>query len=73
MTADTLQPTTRLQYQASIDRPRLQLPDGGRVAVFIVVNVEDWDNARLIAAAPEMLEVAKAIDRMQGALLQQSA
>ena len=46
MTADTLQPTTRLQYQASIDRPRLQLPDGGRVAVFIVVNVEDWDIAR---------------------------
>ncbi len=39
-------PTARLDYQASIDRPRLTLHDGKRVAVFIVVNVEKWDIAR---------------------------
>src|ERR1700759_2647126 len=40
------QPAARLDYQASIDRPRLALPDGKRVAGFIVVNVEHWDIAR---------------------------
>ncbi|MDR3537666.1 MAG: polysaccharide deacetylase family protein [Acetobacteraceae bacterium] len=39
-------PAARLDYQASIDRPRLALPDGKRVAVFLVVNVEAWDIAR---------------------------
>ena len=39
-------PTRRLDYQASIDRPCLALPDGKRVAVFIVVNVENWDIER---------------------------
>jgi len=29
-----LKPPQRLAYQASIDRPRLVLPDGKRVAVF---------------------------------------
>src|SRR5579864_7167053 len=38
-----MNPERRLDYQASIDRPRLALPDGKRVAVFIVVNVENWD------------------------------
>ena len=41
-----VKPVERLDYQASIDRPRLALPDGKRVAVFIVVNVENWDIAR---------------------------
>ena len=40
------EPHTRLDYLASIDRPRLDLPDGGKVAVFLVVNVERWDIAR---------------------------
>ena len=40
------EPHTRLDYLASIDRPRLELPDGGKVAVFLVVNVERWDIAR---------------------------
>ncbi len=39
-------PTQRLPYQASIDRPPLTLPDGARIAVFLVVNVEAWDIAR---------------------------
>jgi allantoinase len=43
---DALSPNARLDYQASIDRPRLALPDGKRVAVFIVVNVENWDIER---------------------------
>ena len=43
---DPMQPASRLDYQASIDRPRLSLPDGNRVAVFLVVNVERWDIAR---------------------------
>ena len=43
---DVLGPHARLDYQASIDRPFLALPDGKRVAVFIVVNVESWDIAR---------------------------
>ncbi len=42
----TLSPPDRLEYLASIDRPKLALPDGGRVAVFLVVNVERWDAAR---------------------------
>jgi allantoinase len=37
------EPHTRLDYRASIDAPRLTLPNGGRVAVFLVVNVERWD------------------------------
>lgn len=37
------QPHERLDYLASIDRPHLRLPNGGRVAVFLVVNVERWD------------------------------
>src|ERR1700735_4531791 len=38
-----MEPGHRLEYQASIDRPHLTLPDGKRVAVFLVVNIERWD------------------------------
>ena len=38
-----LRPSERVPYQASIDRPRIDLPDGKRVAVFLVVNIERWD------------------------------
>src|ERR1700679_1043074 len=41
-----MKPVQRLDYQASIDRPRLALPDGKRVAVYIVVNVENWEIER---------------------------
>ena len=40
---DPQKPFQRLDYQASIDRPKLQLPGGKRVAVFLVVNIERWD------------------------------
>jgi allantoinase len=40
---DPEKPHQRLDYQAAIDRPRLELPEGKRVAVFLVVNIERWD------------------------------
>jgi allantoinase len=46
MMAAAQQPASRLDYQASIDRPALSLPDGKRVAVFLVVNIERWDIER---------------------------
>src|SRR3954451_1181761 len=54
---DPLKPFERLDYQASIDRPRLALPDGKRVAVFLVVNIERWDidraMPRQVLSAPQ--------------------
>lgn len=37
-----LRPEQRLPYTASIDRPRVALPDGKLLAVWPVVNVENW-------------------------------
>ncbi len=37
-----MRPEERLRYTASIDRPRTALPDGKLVAVWPVVNVENW-------------------------------
>ena len=39
-----MNPAERLDYQASIDRPHLALPDGNRVAVFIVVNAAQTED-----------------------------
>ena len=36
-------PTERLAYSAIAERPRLTLPGGARVAVWVIVNVEEWD------------------------------
>jgi allantoinase len=36
-------PTERIQYSAIAGRPRLMLPDGKRLAVWIIVNVEEWN------------------------------
>ena len=41
-----MEPASRLDYRASIDRPGPILPDGKRVAVFLVVSFERWDIAR---------------------------
>jgi hypothetical protein len=38
-----LKPPQRPEYLASVDRRRLALPDGKRIAVFLVVNVGRWD------------------------------
>jgi allantoinase len=36
-------PTDRLAYSAIAERPPLKLPGGARMAVWIIVNVEEWD------------------------------
>jgi allantoinase len=36
-------PTERLPYSAISERPALKLPDGARMAVWVIVNVEEWD------------------------------
>jgi allantoinase len=36
-------PTDRISYSAIADRPRLALPNGARMAVWVIVNVEEWD------------------------------
>jgi allantoinase len=36
-------PTERLVYVPITERPRLVLPQGARLAVWVIVNVEEWD------------------------------
>src|SRR6201997_727383 len=36
-------PTDRIAYSPITERPPLQLPNGARMVVWIVVNVEEWD------------------------------
>ena len=36
-------PTERLPYSPITERPRLVLPQGARIAVWVIVNVEEWD------------------------------
>jgi hypothetical protein len=54
---DVMEPANRLEYEASIDRPPLALPDSGRVAVYLVVNIERWDinrpMPRQVLSAPQ--------------------
>ena len=54
---EPMRPHQRLDYQASIDRPKLTLPDGKRVAVYLVVNIERWDidrpMPRQVLSAPQ--------------------
>lgn len=32
----------RIPYQAIVDRPKLTLPDGKRIAVWVILNAEEW-------------------------------
>jgi allantoinase len=41
-------PSERLDYSAIAARPKLALPQGARLAVWLIVNVEDWDPTRPI-------------------------
>jgi peptidoglycan/xylan/chitin deacetylase (PgdA/CDA1 family) len=41
-----LTPRERIPYSAIVDRPKLQLPDGVRLIVWVIVNVENWDPRR---------------------------
>jgi hypothetical protein len=36
-------PTDRIAYSPIPDRPPLQLPNGARMVVWVVINVEEWD------------------------------
>jgi hypothetical protein len=36
-------PADRIAYSAISERPKLTLPDGARVVVWVIVNVEQWD------------------------------
>lgn len=38
----------RLIYEAIIDRPKLALPNGARMAVWVIVNVEEWSIERAL-------------------------
>lgn len=38
--------TDRIPYSAIVDRPALKLPDGARIAVWVIVNVEEWSIER---------------------------
>ena len=39
---ETMKPRDRLAYSAIVDRPKLKLPDNGRIAIWTIVNVEEW-------------------------------
>jgi peptidoglycan/xylan/chitin deacetylase (PgdA/CDA1 family) len=41
-----MQPKDRVPYSAIVDRPPLRLPGGARVAVWNIVNVEEWSIER---------------------------
>ncbi|MGE0314205.1 MAG: polysaccharide deacetylase family protein [Lautropia sp.] len=42
-------PRERADYSAIVDRPPLVLPDGGRIIVWTIVNLEVWDIAKPMA------------------------
>ncbi len=41
---DPIRPDERLTYSAIVDRPAPKLPDGARMIVWTIVNVEVWDS-----------------------------
>ena len=47
--ADPMTPRERVPFSAIVDRPPLHLPDGARVVVWSIVNLEVWDIARPMA------------------------
>ena len=42
-------PRERAEFSAIVDRPRLTLPDGGRMIFWPVIALEDWDIGRAMA------------------------
>ncbi len=42
-------PRERIRYSAIVNRPPLRLPDGARLVVWPVVNVEEWEITRPMA------------------------
>ena len=43
-----MQPDERLEYSAIVDRPPPKLPDGARMIVWAIVNVEVWDSMNVM-------------------------
>jgi peptidoglycan/xylan/chitin deacetylase (PgdA/CDA1 family) len=43
VTAKAMLPSERIPYSAINDRPRLTLPGGARLVVWVIVNVEEWN------------------------------
>ena len=50
-------PNPRAEFSPIFDRPKLTLPDGARVAVWFIINVEEWDidqpMARTVLPSPQ--------------------
>src|SRR5215831_488804 len=44
-----MQPRERAKYSAIVDRPPMQLPEGNRMVVWNIINVEVWDISRAMA------------------------
>ncbi len=44
--------TDRIPYQAIVDRPKLVLPNGAKLAVWVILNVEEW---RIEGPMPRMV------------------
>ena len=42
-------PRERLPFSAIVDRPKLRLPNGERIIVGTIVNLEVWDISRAMA------------------------
>jgi peptidoglycan/xylan/chitin deacetylase (PgdA/CDA1 family) len=38
-----MRPSERIAYSPIVSRPRLELPGGARLAVWVIINVEEWD------------------------------
>jgi len=38
-----MKPKDRITFSAIVDRPKLEMPDDARMAVWTILNVEDWD------------------------------
>ena len=43
MAVPVMLPTDRLDYSPIVHRPKLKLPGGARLVVWVIVNVEEWD------------------------------
>ena len=46
---DPMQPRERAPFSAIVDRPPLRLPDGARIVLWSIVNLEVWDIAKPMA------------------------
>jgi hypothetical protein len=45
----TMIPRERAPYSAIVDRPKMKLPDNGKIIVWTIVNLEVWDISKPMA------------------------